>query len=701
MSWKNMKLGTKLMMGFGAVALITLIVGIVGYYGAIKGEEHVDEIGGVRLPSVDSLQIIHAEAEDIRGTMRTMAIPGLSDEERDQQYQNLSKAREHYEAAWKVYEPLPQTDEEARLWQEFVPAWNAWRAENNKAMNLARKIDEMTQTYMKSVKNQNLSYQDAIGDAQKIMLQATVSFKTQVQEWKNILIRGNDNKLFDKYSAAFDKREKTVQALLSNVLDLMKQLGLDVDVAEGLIASHKELGLKYREALRQFEHSNPEAGKTIDSLVRGIDRAPTKGMIDLAKQLEDAGRKAEGLDSDLQSQLMGPVTDTQRTAIDLLEQIVKINQDVAAHEVKAAHHDAAFIEILTIVAVIFGVILAMGLGFFISRGINKALTQVTDTLNEGSDQVASASGQVSSASQQLAEGASEQAASIEETSSSLEEMSSMTKQNADNAGQADNLMKEANQVVGEANSSMGQLTSSMEEITKASEETSKIIKTIDEIAFQTNLLALNAAVEAARAGEAGAGFAVVADEVRNLALRAADAAKDTAGLIEDTVKKVNDGSEIVTRTNQAFDQVAESAQKVGELVGEISAASQEQADGIEQVNKAVTDMDKVVQQNAANAEESASASEELNAQAEQMKASVDELMALVGGSGGKTAGAKQGKTRSLLHRKKSAGYDQAQTKEQDGQAYTGKRKALGRRPGEVNPKQVLPMDDDSDDFKDF
>jgi len=174
----------------------------------------------------------------------------------------------------------------------------------------------------------------------------------------------------------------------------------------------------------------------------------------------------------------------------------------------------------------------------------------------------------------------------------------------------------------------------MDEISKASDETSKIIKTIDEIAFQTNLLALNAAVEAARAGEAGAGFAVVADEVRNLAMRAADAAKNTAELIEGTVKKVGDGTNLVNTTNEAFGKVAVSASKVGELVAEIASASNEQSQGISQVNTAVTEMDKVVQQNAANAEESASASEEMNAQAEQMKSMVNELGELVGGEGG-------------------------------------------------------------------
>ncbi len=277
------------------------------------------------------------------------------------------------------------------------------------------------------------------------------------------------------------------------------------------------------------------------------------------------------------------------------------------------------------------VIFVLLLSYFMGKSLARPIEHIIEDLNEGTAQVASASGQVSTASQSLAEGASEQASSLEETSSSLEEMASMTRQNADNANHADSLMKEANQVVGISNNSMRDLTTSMEEISKSSEETSKIIKTIDEIAFQTNLLALNAAVEAARAGEAGAGFAVVADEVRNLAMRAADAAKNTAGLIEGTVRKIKEGAELVTKTNEAFTEVATGTSKVGELVGEIAAASSEQAQGIEQINKAVAEMDKVTQQVAANAEESASASEEMNAQAIQMTKVVKELAVLVGG----------------------------------------------------------------------
>ncbi len=207
----------------------------------------------------------------------------------------------------------------------------------------------------------------------------------------------------------------------------------------------------------------------------------------------------------------------------------------------------------------------------------------------------------------------------------------MTKQSADNANQAKAMMNEAKAVFQGANTQMTNLAEAIGQITRSSEETGKIIKTIDEIAFQTNLLALNAAVEAARAGEAGAGFAVVADEVRNLALRAAEAARNTSELIEKTIKAVKNGNEMTVSTQEAFKANADIYRKIARLVDEITAAAQEQAQGISQVNTAVAEMDRVTQQTAADAEESASAAEEMSAQAVHMRGYIDELAAVIGG----------------------------------------------------------------------
>lgn len=258
--------------------------------------------------------------------------------------------------------------------------------------------------------------------------------------------------------------------------------------------------------------------------------------------------------------------------------------------------------------------------------LGAALAKMVESLNDllgqvqvAGEQIASGSGQVSDASQSLSQGATESASSLEEISASLNQLASQTSVNAENATQANNLASEASRDARQGSEQMQAMVSAMTEINDASQNISKIIKTIDEIAFQTNLLALNAAVEAARAGQHGKGFAVVAEEVRNLAARSAKAAEETSELIEGSVQKAENGSVIANQTAEALQNIVSGIGQVTDLVAEISAASSEQAQGVNQINQGISQIDSVTQQNTANAEESAAAAEELFSQAEQMR----------------------------------------------------------------------------------
>ncbi len=349
--------------------------------------------------------------------------------------------------------------------------------------------------------------------------------------------------------------------------------------------------------------------------------------------------------------------------------------------------------ISAIYVLIFGLLVAVAIGIImaiiITRGITGPINAIIANLDEAGEQVAAASNQISSASQSLAEGATEQAASLEESSSALEEMASMTRQNADNAGNANQMMSQTQEQVTNGARAVTNMSAAMTEINTSSEQTSRIIGTIEEIAFQTNLLALNAAVEAARAGDAGKGFAVVADEVRNLAQRSAQAARDTAELIESTVARVKNGSSIVQELQTSFGEVEGSVKHFGGLINEISAASNEQAQGVDQVNTAVAQMDKVTQTNAANAEESASASEELSAQAAQLRSLVGELNTIVTGTNSNTSNFSAQRRPANMNRL-SAPSDRPHSS----QSFSRSNNNL------VKPHEVIPLDDD-DDFEDF
>jgi methyl-accepting chemotaxis protein len=308
----------------------------------------------------------------------------------------------------------------------------------------------------------------------------------------------------------------------------------------------------------------------------------------------------------------------------------RITAEVNDHRTQAESVLARNFWTSLVVEVAFIAVTALLIIPIAQRTVVRPMRKAISANQEIAEFLSSAADQFSSASESIAHGANEQAAGLRETSSSLDEMTSMTKNNADNASHANQLASEARQVAQTGVAAIQTMSQAMKDIQTSADTTARIIKVIDEIAFQTNLLALNAAVEAARAGEAGKGFAVVAEEVRNLAMRSAEAAKETAGMIQASVQQAQKGVEISNNVNKTLSEIADRVSKTADIVNEITTASQEQAQTIEQINAAITQMDAVTQQNAANSEETASSARELNYQSLQLKKTVDDLIQMVG-----------------------------------------------------------------------
>ena len=456
---------------------------------------------------------------------------------------------------------------------------------------------------------------------------AQLDFKIQVQEWKDILLRGTDQAAFDKHMKGFNDRSAAVKEELTAIAPMLAKLGIPSSLAETAQAEHEELNRKYMEALKGFRNNDIASGHEVDKAVRGIDRAPTERFAEIVKEAQKQGDAISAAAVDRAARektylvtglftlaILTIIVSTVWGTMTVMGIVRRLRRATDVARTVAAGDLSTRIEVES----------NDELGQLLSSlaEMNGSLADIVDRVREAAEKVTVASTQIAAGNNDLSSRTEEQASNLEETAASIEEMTATVSQNAQNTAKANDVASEASQVAKRGGLAVEKVVKTMEGIQASSHKIADIIGVIDSIAFQTNILALNAAVEAARAGEQGRGFAVVASEVRNLAQRSAEAAREIKGLITESVQRVEDGSKIAGGAGSTMGEIVASVNRVSQLINEIATATTEQSSGIAQANAAVSQLDKATQQNAALVEESTAASESLRQLALEMSEAV-------------------------------------------------------------------------------
>ncbi|MBF0303526.1 MAG: methyl-accepting chemotaxis protein [Desulfamplus sp.] len=661
--FKNFKLGSKLMLGFGTVAMIALILGIIGYYGAVKNGEAINEIGAVRLPSVESTLDMEMAIHKIIRHVRNLLIPSLTVEDYERQYNGIAESAKDYQKAFEIYEPLPQTSEERIEWEAFMKIMPEWTSINDQVVQKHREISQIGIFNPEELISQLQQFR---GDHLQLELNV-IRLIVSVAQFEG----GEDYTScnFGLWLKTFTTTNQQINDLIKKVGEHHKQFHSHVpSIRKAMEVSNKE------EAIQIFENSMKPAAEDVFKI---FDLMITEA------------NKAEKLQKTMQYMVLNDARPIQNRALEHLEKVVHINSKIGADEVKKAESQAQFLKTASLIAMFSGIFISLVLAVLLTRSITRPILQgvnfakkmsegdmtqqiaidrndevgtlikslnqmssdlrgmfktiitgvetlsssatqlnsISDQMAVGSEHTASKAHTVAAAAEELSSNVNSVAAAMEQTNANMsvvasaaEEMTSTINEIAGNAQKAHNITDKAER---QAQTASGRV----QNLGQAAQEIGKVTQAIAEISSQTNLLALNATIEAARAGDAGKGFAVVASEIKELAKQTAAATEE----IKTRVKGIQDATgsavdEIVQITG-VITQVNEGVSTIAAAVEEQSATTREIADNVAQASLAVNDVGKNVVESSSVTAEIAKDIADVNQSASQMAQSSSEVTA--------------------------------------------------------------------------